>query len=41
MIGYFNISEAKPPLKRRGTARKRGGELILKCTQVQGSELVE
>ena len=34
----FCLSEALPRLKKRGTARKRGGELISKCTAVQGNE---
>lgn len=54
LIYFFQwiLSEARPPLKKRGTTRKRGGELIfetrkrggeliLECTQVQGSDSVE
>ena len=36
LINKLNDCESRPSLKRRGTARKRGGKLILKCTVVQG-----
>ena len=36
-----NLSEVRPPLKRRGTARKRGGELILKCALAQVRKLMD